>query len=108
MQILSDQFSLRFGPLEEGSTSKSWHPLVGYTCGKLLTVIMAAVPPDLSLKAHNSVFPRISLVPLKLPPLPQRRDECLQVSEFMCRPFKNVSEFPAAYHLAKLDRQSPQ
>lgn len=65
---------------------------------------MAAVPPDLALKPHNSVFPLMSLASLTLRLLPWRPDECLQVSEFVCGPFKNVSGFPATVHLTRLDR----
>lgn len=57
-------------------------------------------------KLHNLIFPHMSLEPLELPPLHWIPSECLQVSEFVCRPFKRMTRFPATLCLTWSDEQS--
>lgn len=61
----------------EGSTLARWHPPIGCTRGGFNAGIMAAFPPTLTLKPHNSVFSYMSLVPLELLSL------CLRVSLYI-------------------------
>lgn len=70
----------------------------------LNTGIMAAVPLALTPRPHNSVFPSVSLAPLKLPPSARAQDECLWESESVQGAFKRISGFPAAFFLSWMGR----
>lgn len=65
---------------------------------------MVVAPPALALKPHNSVLPHKPLAPPMLLSLYQSQSERLRTSESVHEPFKEISEFPAAFHLTQMVR----
>lgn len=58
-----------------------------------------AVPPDLTLKPHNLVFPHSLWHLPRCCPSARAQGGCLQVSVSVHKSFKGMSGFPVAFHL---------
>lgn len=69
------------------------HLLAGYTWNRLHTGTMFG-PSSPCCEAIQLNLPCMTVAPLELLPLYWRPGKCLQVSDFVCSPFKRASVFP--------------